>query len=372
MVKICSKYKFNKYYRGKKIVALGAGSLFQSIIQKFDWNIIMAIDNDERKNGSCYEFMDKKIEIHDWQYLLDNVQNDWVLLITARDYEPFLFDIMESQKLLNCESFIWSKFDMFSFDDARMEFEHYPVVYKQKKKFLIPKIIHSFWFSSDPYPENIKKCIASWYKFCPDYEIKIWNLSNYCSDNMFFQEAIEKRSWVFASDYARADVVFKYGGIYLDSDVELLRNLDELLYHDAFIGFEEKTRIDPGSGFGAKPNNEIISQFRDIYKNLHFIKSDGSLNQLPCPAYYTRILKNNGLKLNGSYQLLDDIAVYPVTSFCPHSYVSNLLYIEDDTYSIHHHAGSWNTNKNPMWKKLQGEIKKRGIDYDVQDISSES
>lgn len=362
MIKYCSKYDFNKYYKNKKIVCIGAGKRFEALVRDFDWNIILAIDNSPEKDNTYFNFLDKKILIRNWQYLLDNVQDDWILLITPKDYEPFVFDIMDYPMLCRLEIFINSKFDMFYFDDNRMYFERRPIVYRQKKESLIPKIIHFFWFSNDSYPPEVQKCIDSWSKFCPDYEIKKWDLTNYSSENVFFKEAIRCKKWAFASDYARADIIYKYGGIYLDSDVEVIRPLDELLYHDAFIGFEENIRVDPGSGFGAKKGNAIIKEFRDMYEDMHFVLPDGSYNILACPAYYTKILQNHGLFLNGSYQLLNEIAVYPTTAFCPHSYRTNLLYIEDDTYSIHHHMGSWHDEKGKRdVERMYAEIEKRGI-----------
>jgi hypothetical protein len=245
-----------------------------------------------------------------------------------------------------------------------MNFEKKPIIYKQKSEMLIPKVIHFFWFSGESYPDDVKRYMDSWRKYCPEYEIKNWTLDNYSSDNIFFNEAIECKKWAFASDYARADIIYRYGGIYLDSDVELIKNFDDLLYHDAFIGFESDKEVDPGSGFGAQKGNPIIKEFRSIYKDMHFVNYDGSYNMIPCPNYYTKILKRHGLFPNGSYQLLDNIAVYPVTSFCPHSYVSGLMYIEEDTYSIHHHAGSWTSadEKNKIIGRYE-EIKKRSIKH---------
>ena len=153
----------------------------------------------------------------------------------------------------------------------------------------IPKIIHYCWFGGNPFPELAQKCIASWKKFCPDYEIKEWNESNYdVTKNQYMREAFENKQWAFVSDYARLDIIYENGGIYLDTDVELLKPLDDLLILTGFMGFEENKKLcATGLGFGAVPKLPIIKEMRDDYDNIIFIKEDGSFDQTPCPYFQT-------------------------------------------------------------------------------------
>ena len=153
---------------------------------------------------------------------------------------------------------------------------------------MIPKIIHYCWVGRSPKPESVLYCIESWRKYCPDYTIIEWNEDNYdFTKNKYMKQAYEKRKWGFVPDYARLDIVYNYGGIYLDTDVEIISNIDHLLDNVAFMGFENtgdgKYFVNCGQGFGAVPNNEVIGLMRDNYDDLEFIKKDGTLNMLPSP-----------------------------------------------------------------------------------------
>lgn len=348
MIRVCEFYKFVEYSKNKRVIAIGAGRVFRRLVKDYNIPFFYAIDNN-MACGTIISYGGREIPVYDWDYLLHNACSDNILLITPRQYEELLEMIQSSEELKEIDCYIYSYFNKLKYDEDRLQFQVNPIVYKQKTEKKIPKIIHYFWFSGEEYPEKIKRCIDSWHKYCPDFEIKKWDLDNYdYKTNIFSREAIEHRAWAFASDVARADVVYRYGGIYLDSDVEIVRSLEDLLYHDAFIGFEDNNAVDPGSGFGAVPGNKIIQAFCNMYKDKHFILEDGSINNLACPKYYTDELVKRGLKLSGSFQIVDGMAVYPVTYFCPHSYRSGLTYRRPETYSIHHHTASW---KNEEEKK---------------------
>ena len=161
---------------------------------------------------------------------------------------------------------------------------------------MIPKIIHYCWVGNAPKPKSVLYCIESWKKFCPDYEIREWNESNYdFTKNKYMKQAYEAKKWGFVPDYARLDIIYEYGGIYLDTDVEIIRSFDELLDQEAFMGFEEtgeKTYyVNCGQGFGAVPHHEIIKKARDLYEHISFYKEDGTLNMLASPHYTTKILE---------------------------------------------------------------------------------
>jgi glycosyltransferase involved in cell wall biosynthesis len=212
------------------------------------------------------------------------------------------------------------------------------------EKNMIPKIIHYCWFGDNPLPPLALKCIESWKKYCPDYEIKEWNESNFdITKNKYMHEAYTAKKWAFVPDYARLDIVYENGGIYLDTDVELLKNLDKLLEHRAFVGFEKKNLVNFGSGFAAEKNFDFIRELRDIYDNINFIKKDGSLNMTSSPYYQTRLMEKKGFSGNNKLQNINGMTIYPTEYFCPKNIKTGSLNITNDTYSIHHYDGSWLT-----------------------------
>lgn len=238
---------------------------------------------------------------------------------------------------------------------------------------MIPKVIHYCWFGKNELPEDAKRCIASWKKFCPDYEIIEWNETNYdVRKNKYMSDAYDEKKWAFVSDYARIDIIYNYGGIYLDTDVELLRPLDELLKDKMFCGWESRdpildekkityeNSVNLGLGFGAEKNNIALKDILDLYEKLNFINEDGSLNLMACPHYQTEILKQYGLDdTKRTYQKLkDEIIVYPESYFSPKSMTTREITLTDETYSIHHFSGTWIEKKNPVKMFIRKFIKK--------------
>lgn len=210
----------------------------------------------------------------------------------------------------------------------------------------IPKIIHYCWFGGAPIPEKDKACIESWRKFCPDYEIIEWNESNYdIAKNRYMKEAYEVKKWGFVPDYARLDIVYTQGGIYLDTDVEIIRNIDPLLEDEAFMGFEDGKFVALGLGFGAAKGNPHIKAMRDVYEDVSFINPDGSFNTLPIPHYTTDYLLEKGLKQNDTHQQIEGISIYPKAYFCPRDYYTGAMSLTENSYTIHHYNASWLSDK---------------------------
>lgn len=222
----------------------------------------------------------------------------------------------------------------------------------------IPKIIHYCWIGGKPIPEHNKKIMESWKKFCPDYEIIEWNESNYdFKKNRYMREAFENKQWAFAPDYARLDIIYEHGGIYLDTDVELIKPLDDLLNLKGFAGVELEKSLTgrklcaPGLGFGAIPKLPIIKELRDCYDELSFVKEDGTLNKIAGPVYQTNYLLKKGLVLNNSFQEIDGLSIFPAEYFAPKEYFSGKINLTKNTYSIHHFDASWVDNGLGMIKK---------------------
>ncbi|OFD74961.1 glycosyltransferase family 32 protein [Bacillus mycoides] len=206
----------------------------------------------------------------------------------------------------------------------------------------IPRKIHYCWFGGKEKPSIVKKCIASWKENLPGYEIIEWNEKNFdINCNLYAKEAYEKEKYAFVSDYARVHVLYDFGGIYLDTDVEVFKSFDDLLHHHSFWGFEQEDYI-ATSTIGARKGNPLIKVFLDSYKERKFIKNNGTYDDLTNVAIVTKILQNLGLNPNGEYQEIEDIGVfYPQTYFSPYDYINCRNFITENTYAMHHFYKSW-------------------------------
>ncbi len=210
---------------------------------------------------------------------------------------------------------------------------------------MIPKIIHYCWFGGNPLPERDQKCIESWTKYCPNYKIMLWDESNYdVTKNKYMHQAYQEKKWGFVPDFARLDIIYNYGGIYLDTDVEIVRNLDELLREKAFMGFEDHKFINPGLGFGAEPKHSGIGELLKIYDFRLFRLGDGTLDTTPSPQLNTEMLVAHGAVMNDQKQNIMGITLYPTEYFCPKSYETGKLVLTDNTFSIHHFNASWKSD----------------------------
>lgn len=228
---------------------------------------------------------------------------------------------------------------------------------------MIPKIIHYCWIGGKPLPESVRKCIRSWKKYCPDYEIIEWNENNYdFTKNNYMREAFEEKKWGFVPDYARLDIIYTYGGIYLDTDVEIVKSFNDLLELEGFAGFETEKYVNFGQGFGARKGNSLIKEIMDSYENICFKNDDGVLDLTASPELNTETLEKIGLKRNGEYQSFDGFVFFPPDYFCPKSFEDGIIRTTKNTYSIHHFEASWFTKeqqelKEARWKQKQKRIR---------------
>lgn len=225
----------------------------------------------------------------------------------------------------------------------------------------IPKVFHYCWFGGNELTESVKKCIQSWEKYCPEYQIIRWDESNYdYTKNKYMREAYQQKKWGFVSDYARLDILYNYGGIYLDTDVEIIRSFDDLLEYKAFMGFENNY-VALGLGFGARKHVEEIKEMRDEYENLSFILPDGSLNMRPVPRYTTEYLEARGLVANGTRQTINGIEIFPTEYFCPKDFYTKECKKTKNTYSIHHYDSSWWGEEEKSRYEKEAELKAKNL-----------
>ena len=217
---------------------------------------------------------------------------------------------------------------------------------------MIPKIIHYCWFGGKKKPKTVKKCIKSWKKYCPDFEIVEWNEKNSkYTDCLYSKQAYDCKKWAFVSDYVRLCSLFEYGGIYLDTDYELIKPIDDLLLLKCFVGFETPNQVAAGI-IGAEPKNPFIKEWLSSYSNRSFLGVDGTMDVTTIVHNLTHLLKNEGLELNNETQTISNITVYSTQYFYPYDYVSKNTTITDLTYGIHWYDASWLTSKQKFIKFL--------------------
>ena len=217
----------------------------------------------------------------------------------------------------------------------------------------IPKIIHYCWFGGNPLPEDALGCIESWKKFCPDYEIMEWNENNFPVDfNDYVKEAYEAKKWAFVSDVARLYALVNFGGVYMDTDVELIKPLDEILYYDAISGFESSGSVPTGL-MAAKKAHPFFERLLADYDGDHFIMPDGSYNVQTNVVRITDMCLAEGLVLNDTEQTVAGFTFKPHDVFCPKDIVSHEVFLTENTIAIHHFSGSWLSEERRYAKEFR-------------------
>lgn len=190
-------------------------------------------------------------------------------------------------------------------------------------------------------PDWAKGYIETWKKYCPDYEIILWNESNYDINKIpYIKEAAEQKRWAFVSDYARLDIIYNHGGIYLDTDVELIKSLDELRTYEAYIGYGSQKTLNTGLGFGAVAGHPMIGEMLHEYDGKHFVNDDGSINDQPCTIYNTAPYLKYGLLENNMFQLINGVAVLPMEYLSAKDLKTGIVNITENSYSIHQYTCS--------------------------------
>ncbi|MBR6720285.1 MAG: glycosyl transferase [Clostridia bacterium] len=222
----------------------------------------------------------------------------------------------------------------------------------------IPKVIHYCWFGKGKMPPLSEKCIKSWKKYCPDYEIVCHSEDNFdISENRYAREAYDAKKWAFVSDYVRLKVIYDEGGIYLDTDVELIKPLDTLIAETGFMGFDDNGVISTGLGFAAEKGNELVGHLLSDYDDISFILPDGSYDMTPCPDRNTKTMIKLGFNPDIKDQVFMGIHMLPEDYLCPVKYYTGKKVITKNTCSIHHFSASWTsaTAKRTLFiKRLVG------------------
>lgn len=220
---------------------------------------------------------------------------------------------------------------------------------------MIPKKIHYCWYGQKELPELAKKCIASWKKYCPDYEIIRWDETNTdLQSNQYVREAYEAKKWAFITDYVRLNALYNDGGVYMDTDVQLIAPIDSFLENKGFSGFENEHQVPTGIMASEKGNSFIGTLLHD-YDNRHFLDKDGKMDMTTNVDIISKTACDKGLLLNNTLQTIDDFTFYPFDYFCPKDPRTLKTHITNNTVAIHHFAGSW---VNPVVHNFKKFVKK--------------
>lgn len=221
--------------------------------------------------------------------------------------------------------------------------------------YRIPKIIHYCWFGENEKPNIVKRCIQSWKNILDGYEIIEWNENNFDIKSLsYVHEAYKNRKYAFVSDYVRLCVLDKYGGIYLDTDIEVFKKFDDLLEYSLFAGFEEGNLI-ATSVIGAEQSNYLIKKYLNEYNNYNFYNTDGSMNLTPNVRRFTELLVEEGLSLDNSKQVLKgNMCILPIEYLSPYDYINCIYKVSKYSYCVHHFYVSW----MPLSVRVKRKIKK--------------
>lgn len=225
---------------------------------------------------------------------------------------------------------------------------------------MIPKTIHYCWFGRKPLPKSAQKCIDSWRKYLPDYRIKEWNEDNFNIDLMpYVRQAYDAGKYAFVSDVARFWVIYNYGGVYFDTDVEVIGSLDDIIAEGAYMGCEKtvsgRVAVNPGLGFAAPAGMSAIGELLNGYGDRRFLREDGTLDTTTIVTYTTDMLSASGFVPDNTRQTCCGINIFPVEYFCPVDYRSGKCNVTENTYTIHHYVASWHSPKD-KWAMLKRHV----------------
>ncbi len=332
--------KFIGETAAKKVVAFGATVFMQVIADNYSElnlgeKVTYIIDNDDSKDGQTYVLNGKTKIVHKVDFLFHDDLKNIVILIGSDGYALEMYEQLEKNvHLKDVPCFCLAAMIMNRVDDTC---EHAVIENGER----IPKIIHCFWFSGDEKDALSKKCLDSWKKYCPDYEIKEWNTYNYdVSKNEYMYQAFKARKWAYVTDYARLDMVYEYGGFYFDLDLELVKNIDVLLGAKFVTGFGPIRDVELAA-FGAEKGSELVGDLLSEYELRSFDASKKLTLKDVQPIFMDHFMKNKGFEINGMFQNNDGNVLLPRDSFSPRNWFTGEIDVLPTSFGVHHCAGGW-------------------------------
>jgi hypothetical protein len=367
ILRVCDILTFIERVKGKKVLCFGAGRCGEDVCRSFPEyhleKVYAAFTDSNPKLWGQMKVLNLVhlrrevvpiVSLEDWRASLGR---DTVILITAAMVDEIIEQLESYPETENVDCYVALWFEAFERDRLSYEVTKPPEGWRMNPVQQISKVIHFIWIGDNPIPPMNQKCVESWRKLCPDYEIKFWNEKSYnFLKHPYTRAACEAKKWSLATDYARLDIIYKHGGIYLDCDVELLKPLDELLYNTAYAGIDINGEMNTGVGFGSVKGFPLIKEMRDEYDTAEHTLSDGSFNTKEwCNHFQGRTLLRHGFCLNGAFQVVDGMAIYPAEFFSPWRFETAKLRVTENSYSIHHYDASWfdKKGKNEISRRLQ-------------------
>ncbi len=354
----CTIDEFARRTMDKKIICFGAYVMPVSLCNEFEEyhfedRIVYLADNDKKKQGSDFRLPNgKTAKILSAEQLAEAADEHTVLIITSDYFAAIIEQLDQFRELddMHCYIYPFMKYDMEYTGHVPMRHSDSP---------LIPKIIHYFWFGGGPRTELMEKCIDSWKRYCPDYEIVEWNEENYdITKNKFMRSAYEAGRYSFVSDFARLDIINAYGGIYFDTDVEIIKNIDDMLYNEAFYALGCYGRIATGLGFGSVKEQEVVKSLLEAYDRFSFRNDQGDINLDTNTIREESVFKQLGLKQKNEFQTIKGASVFPSDFMSPCIPGFRAYRVSERTISIHHNRFSWADEKQ------MEEFLKSGEEYD--------
>lgn len=353
--------KFLEYIKDKEIYIYGVGDFYQRLTRRVIYSHIhksVAGYIDNGRKGEKITVSGQEYHIYGVEFL-KSIRRGIVLLCGTTYLDEMYRQLMSQCLPDEIECFImpliWAVSDgkddpeitacLSMKDDSHSEIEN-----------KIEKKIHCCWFGGKKKPAKYQKCIDTWKRVCPDYEIIEWNDDTYdCGKNIFVKQAYEKKKWAFVSDYARIDVIYHYGGIYLDVDVELLKDFEPLRQFDSFFNYGVRHMVELGSGFGSVKQNPFIGTLLKLYEGVEFLDKNGQSQETKYvqPVWINDSFLRKGFWLNGDMQLVDNMLLLPRRFYTPKEDFFLCNYLQcDDTRGIHHFNSEWQPNE---YHKLRQE-----------------
>ncbi len=325
----------------RKLIFYGAGMLpyyIEPLIKEWgaDRKLAFFVDGDVSKQGTTVHYADSIFEIKSPLSLANLDPDQYIILITAEKYLSILDYLDQSLGLNNLECHVYPLIN-HAFFKAQIREDILP-----EKESVIPKRIHYMWFGKGEKRELHKACIDSWRKMHPDFEIVEWNEENYdVCKNEYMRQAYERKMWAYVTDFARLDIIYHYGGVYFDTDVELVKPVTPLLSNDSFICFGEWPAPNSGAGIGCAKGSPVIKELMETRSEMQFVQKDGKTDACTNSNYEEQVLLKHGFQMDFSYQIKNGLAIYPPDIIAPVSIIGENAFRTERTIGIHHCDNSW-------------------------------
>lgn len=347
MLKIrnCGPIEFKKYISDKKVYIFGAGRALESCLELYfeGKEVEKVVDNNTTIWGNYVDHNDKKVEIIGTQKFVEIFRNkdeitQSLLMITSPFYAAEIVENLNKiSELDGLECYLQVL--------IRNTKEEVPAFTFTEGVSKIPKKIHYIWIGGQEIPQELRNNIETWKKYNSDYEIIQWDETNYDFKKIeYMKEAYESQAWGFVSNYARLDIIYNHGGIYLDTDVEAIKCFDSLLNDEAFIGMGCADRINTGQGIGAREQHPIIAEMMKEFENSHFLLANGKPGKRPGHTYIHPAVKKYGFDIANYYQRNNGVVLYPTEVMSPLTIEGMPDFFSENTVSIHQEVGTWKTS----------------------------